>query len=173
MRGKLKKHGNYEFFETTKGHQILSLDKKEWYALVDGQQGALIVHSDSDHEKRKTLQKGEYYLADFKNDPEFRDVPHLFMQEGGHFTELILPNGLPTKRDHQRKLIRTDEKLPKYKVKEHVEGKGQSGTEKQYQGKPEGLRSKTKAELYNRAKKQGIRGRSKMDKEELVQRLKE
>lgn len=147
MRGKVKKHGEYELFETTHGHQILKLDQKEWYALVEGQQGDIIVHSDSDHEKRKTIQKGEFYLADFKDDPEFKDMPHLFMQEGEHYTELILPNGLPTKSDHQRKLVRTDEKIGREKIREHIEGKGNKGSEKQYEDEPEGLRAKTKEEL--------------------------
>lgn len=173
MRGKIKKQGHYELFETTKGHQILALDEKEWFALVEGQQGDIIVHSDSDHEKRKTLQKGKFYLADFRDDPEFSDMPHLFMQDGSYFTELILPNGLPTKSDHQRKLIRTNEKIPRHKIRHHVEGKGDTGTEKQYKGKPEGLRSRTKEELYKQAKKQNVKGRSRMNKEELVQHLNE
>lgn len=172
MRGKEKKHGHYELFETTKGHQILSLDEKEWYALVEGQQGDIIVRSDADHQKSKILQQGEFYLVDFEDDPEFRDVPHLFMEKGSQFTELILPNGLPTNSDHQKKLIRTDEKISKNKIREHIEGKGDKGTEKQYADKPEGLRVKSKNELYNEAKKEGIQGRSKMDKEELVQHLK-
>lgn len=173
MRGKLKKQGHYELFETSKGHQILNLDDQEWYAVVEGQQGDLIVHSDSDHEKKKTLQQGEFYLADFKDDPEFRDMPHLFLQDGKKFSEMILPNGLPSKSDHQKKLIRSDEKISEGKVKEHVEGRGDVGSEKQYQGKPEGLRSKSKEELYEMAKKKGLEGISKMDKEELVQHLKE
>ena len=82
MRGSVIKHGHYELFETTKGHQILTLDESEWFAVVEGQKGDIIVHSDSDHERKKTLQKGEFYLADFEDDPEFQDMPHLFMQAG-------------------------------------------------------------------------------------------
>lgn len=173
MRGKLNKHGKYELFETTHGHQILALDDKEYYALVEGQQGDIIVHSDADHKKQKTLQKGEFYLADFDDDPEFRDQPHLFMEKGEHYTELILPNGLPTKSNHQKKLVRTDEKISKGTIKEHIEGKGNKGTEKQYEDKPEGLRAKTKEELYEKAKEEEVEGRSKMDKEELVKNLKD
>lgn len=173
MRGKLENQGHYELFETTKGHQILNLNDEQWYAVVEGQQGDLLVHSDSDHEKKKTLQEGEFYLANFKDDPEFRDMPHLFLQDGKQYSEFILPNGFPTKSDHQKKLIRSDEKISKDKVKKHVEGKGDVGTEKQYQGKAEHLRSKSKHELYEEAKKQDVKGRSKMDKEELIQHLKE
>ena len=173
MRGDLKKHGHYELFQTTHGHQILNLDDKEWFAVVKGQQGDLMVHSDSDHQKDKTLEKGEFYLADFKDDPEFRDMPHLFLEKEDKYIEFVLPNGLPTKSDHQKKLIRSNEKVPRDKVKEHVEGKGNVGNEKQYQDKPEGLRAKNKGELYEEAKKEDIKGRSKMDKEELVQHLKD
>lgn len=173
MRGKLEKQGKFELFETTHGHQILSLDNKEWYAVVEGQRGDILVHSDAEHQKQKTLEKGEFYLAAFKDDPEFRDMPHLFLEKGSKYIEFILPNGLPTKSNHQKKLIRTDEQVPRDKVREHVEGKGNKGTEKQYQDQPEGLRAKTKGELYEEAKKEGIEGRSKMGKEELVQHLKE
>ena len=173
MRGRLKKEGDYELFETTKGHQILTLDEKKWYALVKGQQGDIIVHTDSDHKKSKSLQQGKYYLADFDDDPEFQDMPHLFMEKGSRFTELILPQGLPTKSDHQKKLVRTNKKIARHKIMEHVKGEGDTGTEKQYEGKPEKLRSKTKKELYRKARKKDVQGRSKMNKEQLVHKLKE
>lgn len=171
MRGKLKKEGNYELFKTSKGHQILSLDNKEYYAIVEGQQGDIIVHSDSDHEKDKSQEKGKFYFADFDDDPEIQDMPHLFMEKGKKYMEMILPNGFPTKSDHQKKLVRTDNKIPKQKVEEHVKGKGNKGSEKQYQDKPEGLRNKSKDELYEMAKEENIQGRSKMDKEKLVKKI--
>lgn len=168
MRGKLKKEGNFELFKTTKGNEILNLDDKQFYALVKGQLGDIIVHSDSDHKKQDSISKGKYYYADFNNDPEFRDMLHLFLEDGSKFLELILPRGLPAKGDPQKKLVRTKNKLPKGKVMEHVKGKGDKGTEKQYAGKKEGLRAKTKEELYELAKKHEIQGRSKMKKEDLV-----
>ena len=121
MKKTLKKQGHYELFETTKGHQILTLDEQDWFALIETNQGELIVHSDSDHEKEKTLQKGDFYLADFQDDPDFNDIPHLFLQEKDQYGELILPNGLPTSQDHQKKLIRSDEKFSADKVKQHVQ----------------------------------------------------
>ena len=117
---KIQNKGQYEIFETTKGHQILSLNDKEWYALVKGQKGDIIVHSDSDHKKKKTLQKGQFYLADFEDEPDFNDIPHLFLQKDKQYQELILPQGLPTKSDHQKKLIRSDEKVSEDKIREKV-----------------------------------------------------
>jgi hypothetical protein len=173
MRGEIKKHGHYELIETTHGHQILNLDDREWYAIVEGQQGDIIVHSDADHEKKKTLDEGEFYLTDFQDDPQFSDMPHLFLEKESGYIDFVLPNGLPTKRDHQKKLVRSDKSISKDVVKGHVEGKGNVGSEKQYEGQPENLRSLSKKELSEKAREQDISGRSKMNKEELVQRLKD
>lgn len=93
------------------------------------------------------------------------------MEDGEKFKEFLLPEGMPTSGDHQKKLIRESKRLSKDKVMEHVKGKGNKGSEKQYQGKKEGLREKTKEELYDLAKKHDIKGRSKMDKDELVKEL--
>lgn len=171
MRGKLKKEGNYELFKTTNGNDILNLDDDNFYALVKGQKGDIIVASDADHKKDKSLSKGKYYYADFDNDPEFQDMEHLFMEDGGKYRELLLPEGIPSSSDHQKKLIRESKKISGDKVMEHVKGKGNKGSEKQYQGKKEGLREKTKDELYDLAKKHDVEGRSNMDKNELVKEL--
>lgn len=114
--------GSYEIFETTKDHQILALNDEEWYAMIEGEKGEVIVHSDSDHEKKKSLQQGKFYFVDFEDDPDFRDVPHLLLQQGDEYQEYILPNGLPTKNDHQKKLIRSDKKVPEGKIRQQVEG---------------------------------------------------
>lgn len=143
MRGKLKKEGNYELFKTTENHQILTLEDKDFYALVEGQKGDIIVHSDSDHEKQKTVSKGKFYYADFDNDPAFKDMAHLFMEDGLKYREFILPEGFPTKSDTQKKLVRPKEKLSKEKVLNHVKGKGNKGDEEQYEGKAESLRNKS------------------------------
>lgn len=173
MRGKLKEEGNYELYKTNHGHNILNLDDENYFAFIEGDKGDLIIKSDSDHKKQKTVSKGKYYYADFKDDPEFKDMRHLFMEDGEKFREVILPEGLPKESDHQKKLVKTDEKIPKDKVKEHVKGKGNKGSEKQYEDKQEGLRSRSKEELYKEAKKEGIEGRSKMDKEDLIKKLQE
>lgn len=119
MKGELKREGEYELFKTSRGHQIINLGK-EYYALVKGQKGDIIVKSDSDHEKDKTLSKGNYYYVDFKDDPQFQDTPHLFLEDGDQFRELILPEGFPKEKDYQKKLVRTDKKLSKEKVLGHV-----------------------------------------------------
>ena len=103
--------------------------------------------------RREKVCQRKYYYADFDNDPEFQDMEHLFMEDGGNFRELLLPEGMPTSGDHQKKLIRESKKLSKDKVMEHVKGRGDKGSEKQYQGKKEGLKEKTKDELAKELEK--------------------
>lgn len=193
MQGNVEKHGRYELFETTNGHQILNLNDKDFYAVVEGQRGDLLVRSDSDHKKKKTVQEGEFYLANFDDDPEFNDTPHLFLQDGKNaYREWILPRDLPTGSDHQRKLVRTENRVGKDKVKFHTEGSGNKGREKQYKGtskeaksrdaaagkstsasgtSSQSLKAKTKQELYDIAKRRNLDGRSKMSKDQLVNAL--
>lgn len=120
MSATVQKQGEYELFETTAEHRILALNGREWYALVEGQQSPLIVKSDSDHEKRRTLAEGTFYLIDFEGDEDFRDQPHLFLLEDGEYQELILPNGLPTERDHQKRLVETDDTISPNTLRRYV-----------------------------------------------------
>ena len=178
MKGKLEKEGKYELFETNHGNEILNLNDKDFYAIVNGQKGQILVKSNADHEKKKTIQKGQFYLADFEDDPEFRDMPHLFLKDGSKYSELILPNDVPTKGDHQKKLITTKTKVGEAKVKEHVKGKGNTGSEKTTKPKesknaePDDLENLSKQELYDKAKEKNIPNRSKMNKKQLVNELK-
>lgn len=122
MSANVKEKGNYGLFETTHGHRILVLNDKQWYAWVEGQQGEILVHSDSDHNKDHTIQEGDFYLAEFEDDPEFQNnQPHLFLQKGDEFQELIVPNGLPTESDNQKKVVSTDETVAKDKLKVRLE----------------------------------------------------
>lgn len=166
MSSEIKNTGQYELFKTTEGNDILHLKRKGWYALVEGQKGEIIVHSDSKHQQQRTLQEGKYYMADFKNDPDFNDVPHLFLEKGEKFKEYILPNGLPTSKDKQKKIITSKRLVSKEKVESHLKGK-----EAIHKEVKEGLSSKTKKELDAIAKKKEVRGRSKMNKAELIKQL--
>lgn len=97
------------------------------------------------------------------------------------YKEFVLPQGLPTTSDGKKKAIPTDDRLKADKVEYHVKGSGDKGSEKQYHqgeqdsgsdGSKQDLSDMTKEELYEKAKKQDIRGRSKMDKQELKKHLK-
>ncbi len=47
MSADVKDEGDYELFETTRGHRILVLNGERWFAWVEEQQGELLVHSGS------------------------------------------------------------------------------------------------------------------------------
>jgi hypothetical protein len=126
MSVKIKSQGDYELFKTTKQHKILVLDGKQWFAAIEGQQGDILVHSDSDHAKGESLQKGHFYMAEFKDDPKFNDVPHLFLEKGSSYQEVVLPNGLPTTRDHQKRVVWTNESIGKQELEQHLRGNGKS-----------------------------------------------
>jgi hypothetical protein len=113
MPVKVQEQGHYELFNTTHQHRILVLNDKQWFAWVQGQQGEILVHSDADHQKQHTLQAGQFYLVDFEDDPTYKDMPHLFLQTDDRYEEVMLPNGLPTEQDHQKKVVKTDHRLPK------------------------------------------------------------
>jgi hypothetical protein len=127
MSVKVKDKGHYKLFETTHGHRILVLNNKRWFAWIEGQQGEILAHSDSDHQKDHTIQKGEFYLVDFENDPKYKGMPHLFLQKEDHFEELVLPNGLPTEEDHQKKLVTTDETVPRDELTNYLKHPADSG----------------------------------------------
>ena len=111
MTATVQRHGRYTMFETPRENRILALGTDLWFAWVKGEQGELLVRSDTDHERERTLQEGEYYLVDFQDDPSFTDVPHLFLEHEGEFQEIILPNGLPTDDDVQRRVVGTNKTL--------------------------------------------------------------
>jgi hypothetical protein len=133
--------GRYELFETAHHHRILVLNEKRWLAWVKGEQSDILVRSDSRHEKERTIRRGKFYLVDFRDDPKFKDMPHLFLQRGDRFQELLLPNGLPTDRDPQKRVAATRRTITVRGLEEYLrhpapagpgearaQGRGSSGT---------------------------------------------
>jgi hypothetical protein len=130
--------GRYELFETNHHHRILVLNQKEWFAWVEGQQGDILVLSDSDHQKVRTLQQGQFYLVDFRDDPKFKDMPHLFLQDGDRYQELMLPNGLPTEQDRQKRVVKTDETLSREELEEYLKHPAPAGPGEERMERPGG-----------------------------------
>ena len=166
MDNKIKEKGSYEIFKTTEDHEILKLDKDEIFAIVETNQGHILVTTDEDHQKKKTLQKGKFYLVDFNEDPSFSDMPHLFLEKGSKYEELILPKGLPNNSTKRKKIIFSDEKVSKDKVERHAKNNRRAVEKK------EDLMEMEKKELDRRAKKLGITGYSNMKKKELAKKIK-
>jgi Protein of unknown function (DUF2795) len=134
----VQEQGHYELFATTHQHRILVLNNKQWFAWVEGQQGEILIHSDADHQKDHMIQEGQFYLVDFEHDPTYKDMPHLFLQKGDRFEEVMLPNGLPTQKDHQKKLVKTDNTLPKDQLAEYLKHPVPPGPGESRMGRPGG-----------------------------------
>lgn len=126
MSATVQRHGRYTLFETPRSNRILVLGDNQWFAWVSGQQGEILVRSDDEHERERTIQEGEFYLVDFENDPDFTDMPHLFLGHNGEFLELILPNGLPTDDDVQKRVVATEKTVADTALKQHL-GAAESG----------------------------------------------
>jgi hypothetical protein len=114
----IKREGRYELFETTAHHRILELDGRDYFALVQGAYGSIIVKSDADHRKEKNLSDGDYVLFVAKNEPAWKDnIEHLELRQGQeYYRTLILPQGLPTEQDVQKKFVESREAIPAEKV---------------------------------------------------------
>jgi hypothetical protein len=138
MPVKVQAQGQYELFKTTHQHRILVLDRKQWFAWVQGRQGEILVHSDADHRQHQTLQKGQFYLVDFEDDPTYKDIPHLFLQKEEHYEEVMLPNGLPTEKDHQKKVVKTDHRLPKDELTAYLKQPAPTGPGESRMSRPGG-----------------------------------
>ena len=120
MTATVQRHGRYELFETQRDNRILTLGNDLWFAWVTGDQGEILVRSEADHERARTIQEGEFYLVDFQTDPSFTDVPHLFLERDDGFQELILPNGLPTHDDPQRRVVPTEKSVGRDELERHL-----------------------------------------------------
>jgi hypothetical protein len=120
MTAKVKASGRYDLFEDPHGHRFLDLAGKGQYVWIEGQKSPIIVRSRRRHEKKRDLQHGRYLLVDFEDDPDFRDLPHLFLQKGDRYREFVLPNGLPTDRDPQKRLVVTRKALSAKKLEKHL-----------------------------------------------------
>src|SRR5688500_1364424 len=122
MTATVQRHGRYTLFETPNENRILTLGNDLWFAWVKGEQGDILVRSDEDHDRARTIREGEYYLVDFQADPSFTDVPHLFLERDDHFQELILPNGLPTQDDRQRRVVETEKTMDRDELERNLAG---------------------------------------------------
>ena len=127
MTATVQRRGRYTLFETPRQNRILVLGQDQWFAWMGGQQGDILVRSDREHERDRTIQEGEFYLVNFEGEPDFTDVPHLFLEKNGDFVEVILPNGLPTDDDSQKRVVGTEKTISREKLTRHVATAGTTG----------------------------------------------
>jgi hypothetical protein len=117
---KVRASGKYALYEDAHRHRFLVLDGRRWYVWIEGQQSPILVRTDADHDIKRTVQQGKYWLVDFEDDPKFRDLPHLFLQKAERYREFLLPNGLPTERDPQKRFVVTRKTLPKDELENYL-----------------------------------------------------
>jgi hypothetical protein len=120
MPVRIQERGKYELFEDPHGHRFLVLEGKRWYAWIDAQRSPILVHTNSEHEVKRSLQRGKFFLVDFRRDPKFKDMPHLFLQKGDEYQEYLLPNGLPTRSDPQVRFVVTRNTLSKKELEDYL-----------------------------------------------------
>lgn len=119
MEKNLNEKGNYEIFKTTGDNEILRLGKSEIYAIVETNKGPILIKTDEDHQKQETIEKGIFYLVDFEEDPAFQDMPHLFIEKGTKYQELLLPSGFPDASRDRKKIIFTRKNVDEEKIRRH------------------------------------------------------
>jgi hypothetical protein len=121
MAVRIKDSGRYRLLQDPHGHRFLVLDGKRWYVWIEAQRSPILVRTDPDHEVRRELQSGKFVYVDFRNDPQFRDMPHLFLQKGDKYQEFLLPNGFPTRSDPQKRFVVTRRRLPMHELEAYLE----------------------------------------------------
>lgn len=129
MTATVQRHGRYTLFETPQQNRILVLGDDLWFAWVGGEQGEILVQSDADHERDRIVQDGDYYLVDFEQDGSFTDVPHLFLEASSGFQEIILPNGLPTSDDTQKRVVTTAKTITRAELERYLASAGGTWSE--------------------------------------------
>ncbi len=87
MKTTIRKDGNYEMFQTRKGHSVICLDNEEWFTKRENN----LVKTDRTRRKSKELACGKYILI-ASNDFFDNEVLHLFLVKENQFEELILPS---------------------------------------------------------------------------------
>lgn len=124
MKVELKSEGKYEYFKSTDGKDILNLDNQAYYAIPGGKEGNTIESTDPDPDKESSISVGRYFFAEYQHDPEYRETSRIFLEDGPQYRELILPEGLPTKRnENQKKLVHGKNRYSIYQLQDHLSGK--------------------------------------------------
>jgi hypothetical protein len=120
MGVKIQDSGRYALSQDAHGHRFLVLNDERWFVWIEGQKSPLIVRTGPGHEKLRSVRRGKFYLVDFEDDPNFRDMPHLFLQSGERYREFLLPNGLPDERDPQKRFVVTRHFIAKDELERYL-----------------------------------------------------
>ncbi len=132
MSYELQQQGPYTLFHTPDGQRILTLDGSHYaltggyFTIAEGPQGELRALDDGDFEKEDILRQGMFKLVIFRNDPQFQNIPYLFLQKNHHYEEIFLPDGLPNTNDAPGRFIYTDHTIATSELEAYL----QTGTDR-------------------------------------------
>lgn len=116
MRGKVLNQGNYELLKSAEGRLLLLLNsvikKEKYFWDVSGDYEFLILTEGFKEKSGDTsfevYRTGHFYLIDITEDPEYPDLPHLYLQDKrNNYEDFILPDGLPDLLDTEQEIITT------------------------------------------------------------------
>jgi hypothetical protein len=127
MPAHVKRKGHFKLLETNHDHTILDLQGKAYFAWIEGQKSPLLVRTDEDHEFVRTVREGDFRYVEFEDDPEYKDVPYLFLETGDDYEEIVLPNGLPDEHDPRKRLVPTDNRIPKRELDAYLKNPAPAG----------------------------------------------
>lgn len=65
-------------------------------------------------------------------------MPHLFLEKGGSYQELMVPDGLPTEQDNQKKVVWTDDTLQKKELDGYLRHPQKAGPGEERMDRPGG-----------------------------------
>jgi hypothetical protein len=117
---RIAESGRYALLQDAHGHRFLVLNDRRWFVWIEGQKSPLIVRTGPGHDKLRSMRRGRFYLVDFQGDPNFRDLPHLFLQSGERYHEFLLPNGLPDEHDPQKRFVVTRKFVGKVELERYL-----------------------------------------------------
>jgi len=116
MRGKVQNQGNFELLKSEEGRLLLLINsdikKEKYFWDVSGDYEYLIqtegVKEKSGDTAFEVIRTGHFYLIDIIDDPEYPDLPHLYLQDQrNNYEDFILPDGLPDLLDTEQEIITT------------------------------------------------------------------
>ncbi len=108
---KITEEGKYRLLETKEETKILILGEKQFAWIKAEGIGEILVTSHNQKLETDTLLSvGKYKIYEIKDEPNYRDNPHLELEVGeGERQGYLLLTGLPDDEDKRNRIIPTEE----------------------------------------------------------------
>lgn len=127
MAYEILREGDYQIHRIHRQHHVLRLDDDyfsmtdDYFTIAEGSQGELSTLVRRPRQIEKLLREGRYRLIQFRGDPQFQDVPYLFLQQDGKYREMFLPSGLPRNDVDTTRYIYSDHTIDAERLKSHLD----------------------------------------------------